>query len=137
MPRCLWAVPTPLPRGGAQGRQASGPGVHPAGELQRPSAPRPCRPPPPAAVGRGVPGGAGSTCRLRAGEAPSGEKKPRAGARAAEAGSDHPSLSWAVVEVTGHAHVLLAAFEKVSPVLLLTALLTSLYCRVLHTVGAQ
>lgn len=26
-------------------------------------------------------------------------------------------LSWAVVEVTGHAHVLLAAFEKVSAIL--------------------
>lgn len=74
--------------------------------------------------GPGVPGGVGSVCRLRAGEAPSGEKKPRAGAGAAEAGSDHPSLSRAVVEVTGHAHVLLAAFEKVSPVPPLTARLT-------------
>lgn len=36
-----------------------------------------------------------------------------------EAGSDHSPLSRAGVEVAGHAHVLLAAFEKVSAILLL------------------
>lgn len=112
-PSAAGGAVTPLPQGGSQGRQASGAGIPPSwGEL------RSCQPPDhanrhlPLLWATGSPEGGLHVQAVSWGSAVWREAQGW-GQAAAEAGSDHPPLSRAVVEVTGHAHyVLLAAFEK-------------------------